>query len=67
MLSMSNWYNTRNKIVHWGASVEIDKDKMIEVSQDGAKIALKSALSVFMWLQINRYDRLIEVKFATFE
>lgn len=52
-------YNTRNKIVHWGAPLEIDTEKMYPVNEKSAEIAINSANEVFNWVGIDRYNEML--------
>lgn len=60
-------YMTRNKIVHWGAPLEFGDSKMFNINEASAEIALKSAVDVFNWIGINRYNELLKSKFVSLE
>lgn len=58
-------YNTRNKIVHWGAPIAHSPDHLIELNSKGAFAALKMAIAIFNWIGINDYNFMLENKFVT--
>lgn len=49
-------YNTRNKIVHWGAPIIHDNDRLISINEAGADQALQMAIAVYNWFGITDYD-----------
>lgn len=57
-------YNTRNKIVHWGAPIAHSPDHLIELNSTGAFAALKMAIAVFNWIGIDDYNFMLENKFV---
>ncbi|MES2810218.1 MAG: hypothetical protein V4619_16415 [Bacteroidota bacterium] len=57
-------YNTRNKIVHWGAPLVHNEDQLLPLNSDGASQSLDIAISVFNWLGIDRYNFIREKGFV---
>gem|GEM_PF-4656223 len=56
-------YTTRNKIVHWGAPIENTPNKFIPVNLEGSKISISTAIEVFNWIGITRFNNLLTTKF----
>ena len=57
-------YNTRNKIVHWGAPIFHDPDKLIPLDSQGADLSIKMAIDVFNWVGIHNYNYILEKGFT---
>lgn len=60
-------YTTRNKIVHWGQSLETDEKETIPLNAKGANMAFALALDVFNWVGIKRFEVLRDRKFILLE
>ena len=57
-------YTTRNKIVHWGAPVNPNYDKVLEISQSGAQKAVDIAIKVFEWIGIEKFSNMKQSTFV---
>ncbi|NEV93044.1 hypothetical protein G3567_02640 [Psychroflexus sp. YR1-1] len=57
-------YTTRNKIVHWGAPVNPNLDKVLEISQSGAVKSVKIAIKVFEWIGIDKFSNMKQSNFV---
>lgn len=57
-------YTTRNKIVHWGAPVNPNFDKVLEISQPGAVKAVEIAIKVFEWMGIDKFSNMKQSNFV---
>jgi hypothetical protein len=60
-------YSTRNKIVHWGAPIDEDSTKRIELNEKGARLAFEIMLDTYLWMGITRFEILRQWKFVTID
>ena len=54
--SLLKLYNTRNKIVHWGAPLDENENERIPLTEQGANKAFDIALDTFKWMKISRFE-----------
>jgi len=65
--NLRKMYNTRNKIVHWGAPINHDPTKLIPLTKEGANLSFKCAHDCFLWLGMTEFEKIVNDGFIFIE